>query len=91
MVRSCPSLRPPSSAKRPIARTRAHRQRWGERPIAADGPARGCGDRPMRDGPYWPGGHTGWTDEGVVVIELSPPADLRPILEHLGAQLAPST
>jgi len=40
---------------------------------------------------YWPGGHTGWTDEGVVFIELSPAEDLRPILEHVGAQLARST
>ena len=40
---------------------------------------------------YWPGGHTGWTDEGVVFIELSPAQEIKPVLEHLGAQLAPST
>ena len=39
---------------------------------------------------YWPGGHTGWTDEGVTFIEFSPAADIRPVLEHIGAQLAPS-
>lgn len=37
---------------------------------------------------YWPAGHTGWTDEGVTFIEFSPAADLRPVLEHVGAQLA---
>ena len=40
---------------------------------------------------YWPGGHTGWTDEGVVFIEFSPADDLRPVLEHIGPQLAPSS
>ena len=25
---------------------------------------------------YWPGGHTGWTDEGVTSIEVSPAAEL---------------
>ena len=40
---------------------------------------------------YWPGGHTGWTDEGVVFIEFSPADEIRPVLEHLGAQLAPSS
>ena len=39
---------------------------------------------------YWPGGHTGWTDEGVVFVEFSPADEIRPVLEHLGAQLAPS-
>ena len=39
---------------------------------------------------YWPGGHTGWTDEGVVFIEFSPADEIRPVLEHLGAQLAPT-
>ena len=39
---------------------------------------------------YWPGGHTGWSDEGVTFIEFSPAEQLRPVLEHLGAQLAPS-
>jgi hypothetical protein len=37
---------------------------------------------------YWPGGHTGWTDEGVTFVEFSPAAELRPVLEHIGAQLA---
>jgi len=37
---------------------------------------------------YWPGGHTGWTAEGVTFIEFSPAEDLRPVLEHVGAQLA---
>jgi hypothetical protein len=39
---------------------------------------------------YWPGGHTGWTDEGVVFVEFSPTEQIRPVLEHLAAQLAPS-
>lgn len=39
---------------------------------------------------YWPGGHTGWTDEGVTFLEFSPAEAIRPVLEHLGAQLAPS-
>ena len=39
---------------------------------------------------YWPGAHTGWTDEGVVFLEFSPAEQLRPVLEHLAAQLAPS-
>jgi len=39
---------------------------------------------------YWPGGHTGWTDEGVSFLEFSPAEDLRPVLEHVAAQLAPS-
>ena len=37
---------------------------------------------------YWPGGHTAWTDEGVTFLELSPADGLRPVLEHIGAQLA---
>jgi len=40
---------------------------------------------------YWPGGHTGWTDEGVTFLEFSPAEELHPVLEHLGAQLAPSS
>ena len=36
---------------------------------------------------YWPGGHTGWTDEGVVFVEFSPADEIRPVLEHLAAQL----
>jgi len=39
---------------------------------------------------YWPGGHTGWTDEGVVFVEFSPTEQIRPVLEHLAAQLAPT-
>lgn len=41
------------------------------------------------DAYYWPAGHTGWTDEGVVFIEFSPADEIRPVLEHIGAQLAP--
>lgn len=37
---------------------------------------------------YWPGGHTGWTDEGVAFIEFSPADELRPVLEHVGPRLA---
>jgi hypothetical protein len=37
---------------------------------------------------YWPAGHTGWTDEGVSFIEISPAAELRPVLAHLAAQLS---
>lgn len=40
---------------------------------------------------YWPGGHTGWTDEGVTLVEFSPAEELRPVLEHLGAQLTPAS
>lgn len=36
---------------------------------------------------YWPGGHTGWTDDGVTFLEFSPTADILPVLEHLGRQL----
>lgn len=39
---------------------------------------------------YWPGGHTGWTDEGVTFIEFSPAHELRPVLDHVAAQLAPA-
>jgi hypothetical protein len=39
---------------------------------------------------YWPGGHTGWTEGGVMFIEFSPADQLQPVLEHLAAQLAPS-
>jgi hypothetical protein len=39
---------------------------------------------------YWPGGHTGWTEDGVVFIEFSPAQDLAPVLAHVGAQLAPT-
>lgn len=37
---------------------------------------------------YWPGGHTGWTDEGVTFLELSPTAEIMPVLDHLSKQLA---
>jgi hypothetical protein len=37
---------------------------------------------------YWPGGHTGWTDEGVRFVEFSDQDEIRPTLEHLAAQLA---
>ena len=40
---------------------------------------------------FWPGGHTAWTDEGVRFVEFSPAAEIRPVLEHLGSQLAPSS
>ena len=36
---------------------------------------------------YWPGGHTGWTDEGVTFVEFSPAEEIAPVLAHLGAQL----
>ncbi len=39
---------------------------------------------------YWPGGHTGWTEEGVTFIEYSPADAIQPVLEHLAAQLSPS-
>jgi hypothetical protein len=39
---------------------------------------------------YWPGGHTAWSDEGVTFVEFSPAAQLKPVLEHVGAQLAPA-
>ena len=39
---------------------------------------------------YWPAGHTGWTESGVVFLEWSPAEQLRPILEHIGGQLAPA-
>lgn len=38
---------------------------------------------------YWPGGHTGWTDDGVTFLELSPTSEILPVLEHLSRQLAP--
>ena len=37
---------------------------------------------------YWPGGHTGWTDEGVTFLEFSPTAEILPVLEHLSKALA---
>lgn len=40
---------------------------------------------------YWPGGHTGWTDEGVTFVEFSPADEIRPVLEHVGKQLSATT
>ena len=37
---------------------------------------------------YWPGGHTGWTDTGVVFYEVSPTAEIQPVLDHLASQMA---
>jgi hypothetical protein len=37
---------------------------------------------------YWPGGHTGWTDSGVVFAEFSPAEEIGPVLAHIGAKLA---
>jgi hypothetical protein len=37
---------------------------------------------------YWPGGHTGWTDEGVSFIEISPATQVREVMEHLAAKMA---
>ncbi len=42
------------------------------------------------DAYHWPAGHTGWTEEGVTFLEFSPAEDLRPVLDHVAAQLAPS-
>ena len=39
---------------------------------------------------FWPGGHTGWTDEGVTFIEFSPAAEIRPVLEHLASGMPTS-
>lgn len=39
---------------------------------------------------YWPAGHTGWTDEGVVFVEFSPTDAIAPVLEHLAAQMSPT-
>lgn len=36
---------------------------------------------------YWPGGHTGWTEDGVTFVEFSPARDLAPVLAHFAAQL----
>ena len=38
----------------------------------------------------WPGGHTGWTDEGVTFIEFSPTESIGPVLEHLAARMSPA-
>ncbi len=37
---------------------------------------------------FWPGGHTGWTDDGVTFVEFSPAAEIAPVLAHLAAQVA---
>jgi hypothetical protein len=37
---------------------------------------------------HWPGGHTGWTDEGVVFLEFSVASEIQPVLEHLATQMA---
>jgi hypothetical protein len=42
------------------------------------------------DAYYWPAGHTGWTDEGVTFVEVSPAAEIAPVLEHLAAQMSAS-
>ena len=40
---------------------------------------------------FWPAGHTGWTDEGVAFLEISPAARLRPVLDHLAARVGAGT
>lgn len=40
---------------------------------------------------YWPGGHTGWTEEGVTFIEFSPADAIRPVLDHLARQVSPTS
>lgn len=40
---------------------------------------------------HWPAGHTGRTDEGVTFVEISPAAEIAPVLEHLAAQMAAAT
>lgn len=40
---------------------------------------------------YWPAGHTGWTDEGVTFLEVSPASELQPVLEHLAAKMPAPT
>jgi hypothetical protein len=37
---------------------------------------------------YWPAWHTGWTQEAITFFEFSPAADIKPVLEHLQAQMA---
>jgi hypothetical protein len=37
---------------------------------------------------YWPGGHTGWTTDGVEFVEFSPAADIAPVLAHVASQLS---
>ena len=40
---------------------------------------------------YWPGGHVGWTDEGVTFLEYSPTAEIMPVLDHISKQVAAQT
>jgi hypothetical protein len=37
---------------------------------------------------YWPAGHTGWTEEGITFVEFSPASEIKPVLEHVQAQMA---
>ncbi len=37
---------------------------------------------------YWPGGHVGWTTEGVTFTEFSPADEVAPVLAHLAARVA---
>jgi hypothetical protein len=37
---------------------------------------------------YWPPSHTGWTDQGVTFVEISPTDDIRAVMEHLATQMA---
>jgi hypothetical protein len=37
---------------------------------------------------YWPAGHTGWTEEGITFLEFSPASEIKPVLEHVQAQMA---
>lgn len=36
---------------------------------------------------FWPGGHTGWTDEGVTFIEISPVDQIREVMQHVASQM----
>jgi hypothetical protein len=37
---------------------------------------------------YWPAGHTGWTQEGITFLEFSPASEIKPVLDHVQAQMA---
>jgi hypothetical protein len=37
---------------------------------------------------YWPAGHTGWTEEGITFVEFSPASEIKPVLDHVQAQMA---
>jgi hypothetical protein len=37
---------------------------------------------------HWPAGHTGWTDEGVTFIELSPTKEIAEVMAHLAAAMS---